>query len=105
MSATSSTPVKSAVLFVGVLLCVSTSQADEVRVMTAGAFAETYLELISPFENATRHRAVTDATATGIGQDSIPSRIRRGEPAGVVILADAALEELIKEGRIVAGSR
>jgi molybdate transport system substrate-binding protein len=105
MNATSATSVKGAVLLAGVILFVSTLQADEVRVMTAGAFAETYLELVSPFERATKHRVVTGATATGIGQDSIPSRLRRGEPVDVVILADAALDELIKEGRIVAGSR
>jgi molybdate transport system substrate-binding protein len=93
------------VAFAGVLIFASALQADEVRVMTAGAFAETYLELVSPFERSTRHRVVTEATATGVGQDSIPSRLRRGEPADVVILADAALNDLIKEGRIVAGTR
>jgi molybdate transport system substrate-binding protein len=36
---------------------------------------------------------------------SIPNRLERGEPLDVVILADTALDALIKAGRVVAGSR
>ncbi len=99
------TRLKGTLLIGGTLLCVVGLQADEVRVMTSGGFAAPHLELVSPFERATKHRVVTDATSTGIGEDSIASRLRRGEPVDVVILADAAIDELIKEGRIVAGSR
>jgi molybdate transport system substrate-binding protein len=105
MSTISLTRIKGALLIAGTLLCVGTLQADEVRVMTSGGFAAPHLQLISPFERATKHKVVTDATSTGIGEDSIPSRLRRGELVDVVILADAAIDELIKEGRIVAGSR
>lgn len=87
------------------LLLVVTVKADEVRVMTSGGFAAPHLELVSPFERATRHTVVTDATSTGLGEDSIASRLRRGQPVDIVILADAAIDELIKEGRIAAGSR
>ena len=97
--------IKGTLLVAGTLLFVVTLQADEVRVMTSGGFAAPHLELVSPFERATKHRVVTDATSTGLGEDSIPSRLRRGEPVDVVILADAALDELIKEGRVVADSR
>jgi molybdate transport system substrate-binding protein len=96
---------KVAVLAWCLLLCASTSHAEEVRVMTAGAFASSHLALVSSFERATGHRVVTDATSMGTGQESIPSRLRRGEPVDVVILGDVALDELIKEGRVVAGSR
>jgi molybdate transport system substrate-binding protein len=105
MSTISLTRIKGALLIAGTLLFVGTLQADEVRVMTSGGFAAPHLQLISPFERATKHKVVTDATSTGIGEDSIPSRLRRGELVDVVILADAAIDELIKEGRIVAGSR
>src|SRR5687767_9770985 len=105
MRTSSDTRLNGTLLIAGALLFVGTLQADEVRVMTSGGFAAPHLELISPFERATKHRVVTDATSTGIGEDSIPSRLRRGEPVDVVILADAALDELIKEGRVVAGSR
>ena len=105
MSTISLTRIKGALFIASTLLFVGTVQADEVRVMTSGGFAAPHLQLISPFERATKHKVVTDATSTGIGEDSIPSRLRRGEPVDVVILADAAIDELIKEGRIVAGSR
>ena len=105
MSTISFTRINGALLIAGTLLCVGTLQADEVRVMTSGGFAAPHLQLISPFERATKHKVVTDATSTGIGEDSISSRLRRGELVDVVILADAAIDELIKEGRVVAGSR
>lgn len=73
--------------------------------MTSGAFAASHLVLASSFERATKHKVVTGATSMGIGNDSIPNRLRRGEPVDVVILADAALDELIKEGRIIPDSR
>jgi molybdate transport system substrate-binding protein len=41
----------------------------------------------------------------GSGPSSIPSRLERGEAADVVIVAAAALEQLIEDGRVVAGSR
>ena len=41
----------------------------------------------------------------GNAPDSIPIRLERGEPADVVILASTALEELIKQGKVVPGSR
>jgi molybdate transport system substrate-binding protein len=73
--------------------------------MTSGAFAAAYLDLVSPFANATGHRAVTVTTSTGVGNDSITNRLRRGEPADVIILPDAALDDLIEQGRVVAASR
>lgn len=97
--------IKGTLLIAGTLLFVGTLQADEIRVMTSGGFAAPHLALVFPFERATKHNVVTDATSTGVGEDSISSRLRRGEPVDVVILADASLDELIKEGRVVAGSR
>jgi molybdate transport system substrate-binding protein len=41
----------------------------------------------------------------GNAPDSIPSRLDRGEPVDVVILAAPALDELIEKGKVVRGSR
>src|SRR5437870_4294199 len=101
-------PIRSrtAVLVVaGISLLAGTARGVEIRVMTSGAFTAAHLELIAPFERATQDRIVTAATSMGTGPDSIPSRLRRGEPADVVIVADDALDELIKEGLVVAASR
>jgi molybdate transport system substrate-binding protein len=79
--------------------------SSEIRVMTSGAFTAAYLELIPQLELLTKRKIVTAATSMGTGPDSIPSRLQRGEPVDVVIVADAALVDLIKGGIILAESR
>jgi molybdate transport system substrate-binding protein len=100
------TPVRRVLLLaLTALVSVVTLYADEVRVMTSGGFAAPHLELVASFERATKHRVITVATSMGVGEDFIPSRIRRNEPVDIVILPDASLDELIKEGRMAADSR
>jgi molybdate transport system substrate-binding protein len=80
--------------------------ADEVKVITSGAFTAAYLQLAPEFERTTKHTIVTTYGASmGNGPNTIPSRLQRGEAADVVILAASALDELIKQGKVVAGSR
>jgi molybdate transport system substrate-binding protein len=95
-----------AIVVAGVLLFVVAASAEEVRVMTSGAFTAPYLELVPQFEKAT-HNTVISAFGASMGDtpDSIPNRLRRGEPVDVVILASSALDDLIKQGKVVAGSR
>ena len=81
------------------------TMSSEIRVMTSGAFTAAYLELIPQLELVTKRKLVTAATSMGTGPDSIPNRLQRGEPVDVVIVADAALVELIKGGKILAESR
>ena len=93
-------------LAVVVLLLAAAASADEVKVITSGAFTAAYLQLVPEFERETRHKIVTAFGASmGTGANTIPSRLQRGEPADVVILAGSALDELIKQGKVVAGSR
>ncbi len=77
---------------------------DPLRVMTSGAFTAAYLELIPRLELLTKKKLVTAATSIGTGANSIPNRLRRGEPVDVVIVADGVLAALIKEGLIKAES-
>jgi molybdate transport system substrate-binding protein len=79
--------------------------ADDVTVMTSGAFTAAYLELAPRFERATGHKLVTATTSMGVGQESIPSRLERREPADVVIVEDAAIEQLIAAGLVMPGTR
>ncbi len=99
------TRIHRAVILTSTLLSIVTVRAEEVRVMTTGGFAAPYLALLSPFERTNGHTVLTITTSTGLGEDSIPNRVRRREPVDVVILSDTAIDELIKEGRIVADSR
>ncbi len=90
----------------GILFVAGTACAAEIRVMTSGAFTAAYQEVIPQFERTTGNKIITAYGASmGNAPDSIPSRLRRGEPVDVVILAQEALEELIKAGKVVPGSR
>jgi len=77
----------------------------DIIVMTSGAFTAAYLELIPQLELITKKKIVTAATSIGTGASSIPSRLQRGEPVDVVIVADTVLVELIKDGTVLAESR
>ena len=89
-----------------ILALAASSEAAEVKVMTSGAFTAPYLEVIPQFERATHNKVVTAYGASmGNAPDSIPSRLERGEPVDVVILAAPALDDLIKQGKVVPGSR
>ena len=88
------------------LLVTSPAHADEIKVMTSGAFTEAYQQLVQQFQKTTRHTVVTTFGASlGGAQDSIPVRLNRGEPVDVVIVIESAFDPLIKGGHIVAGSR
>jgi molybdate transport system substrate-binding protein len=76
----------------------------ELRVMTSGAFTAAYLELIPQLELLTKKKLVTAATSIGTGENSIPNRLRRGEPVDVVIVADGVLVGFIKDGLVMAES-
>jgi molybdate transport system substrate-binding protein len=92
-------------LLVILLVRAATAYADDIIVMTSGAFTAAYLDLAPGFERSTNNKLMTAATSMGTGADSIPSRLARGEPADVVIVAADALDQLIKDGRVMAGSR
>ena len=78
--------------------------SGDIRVMTSGAFTAAFLDLIDQFERATQNKIVVAATSIGTGENSIPNRLRRGEPADVVIVADGVLVGFIKDGLIMAES-
>ncbi len=94
-------------LFFGILLFLAGADgADEIHVMTSGAFTAAFLHLAPEFERTHPMKVVTVFGASmGNAPDSIPSRLERGEPADVVILAAAAVDNLIQHGKVAAGSR
>ena len=73
--------------------------------MTSGAFTAAHLALIPQLERLTRRKIVTATTSVGTGEKSIPNRLKRGEIADIVIVADTLLQQLIEERLVVAGSR
>lgn len=80
--------------------------ADEVVVMSSGAFTAPYLDAAPWFEKSTPHTLVSVfGASTGGAADSIPTRLARGEPADVIIVSAQALDALIAAGDVEPGSR
>src|SRR5262245_36381815 len=91
-------------LILASLLVAAAATADEIKVVTSGAFTAAYLELVPQFERATGHKIVTAfGPSMGSSPDAIPNRLRRGDPIDVVILAASALDGLIADGKIAGG--
>ena len=82
------------------------AHAAEIRVITSGAFTEAYKQLIPMYEQASGHKVISAFGASvGKAPDSIPSRFERGEKFDLVILSEGGLEALMKEGKLIPGSR
>ena len=80
--------------------------AAEVRVMISGGLSAAYNALVPEFERATGHKVITAyGPSMGTTANAIPVRLERGEPADVLILVGYALGDLIKQGKVVPGSR
>jgi TolB protein len=99
-------------LLVCVMLALTLSSAapraaeDNVHVMVSGAFNAAYRVLVAEWERSTGHKVTTTSGASmGGAPTSIPSRLARGEPADVVILARTSLDALAKDGRVVSGTQ
>ena len=92
---------------IGLLLIAShIAHAAEIRVITSGAFTEAYKQLVPIYEQASGHKVISAYGASiGNAPDSIPSRFARGEKFDLVILSEGGLEALMKEGKLVKGSR
>lgn len=94
----------SLVALLAVLLQAGTP-AREVRVMSAGVTAPAYLQIIPRFEAATKLKAVTLATSTGLGAQAIVARVHAGEPVDVILIASNVMDDLVKDGSIQASTR
>src|SRR5574343_5693 len=93
----------------GLLLALVVSQsalAADIRVVTSGAFTEAYKKLVPIYEAASGNKVISSFGASiGNAPDSIPSRFGRGEKFDLVILSEGGLEALMKDGKLVPGSR
>ena len=78
------------------------TMTHDIKVMTSGAFTAAYLELIPRLELLTKKKIVTVTTSIGTGENSIPNRLKRGEAADVIIVADAVLRGLIRDGLVLS---
>jgi molybdate transport system substrate-binding protein len=82
-----------------------TATTSEFRVMTSGAFTAAYKALIPQLERLTGKTIVTVTTSIGTGETSIASRLKRGEVADLVIVADGVLRQFIADGTVLDEGR
>ncbi|HEV2200339.1 MAG TPA: substrate-binding domain-containing protein [Bryobacteraceae bacterium] len=91
---------------IAALVGASAVSAAEIKVVTSGAFTAAYLQIAPEYERATHNKLDTGfGPSMGTTHNAIPMRLARGEVIDVVILAAPALDELIKQGKVVASSR
>jgi molybdate transport system substrate-binding protein len=80
---------------------VTIEQAHEIEMIASGGLKAACLELIPAFERATQHRVA----AVWAGSVDIMKRMQAGETFDLVVMPGTAIDELIKLGKVVAGSR
>ncbi|NVZ99462.1 substrate-binding domain-containing protein [Pseudomonas gingeri] len=91
---------------IGSLALGSVAQAEEIRVMTSGGFTAAY-KLLGPKFAADSGNTLDTILGPSMGKapEAIPNRLERGEKADVLIMVGYALDELIKQGKVMPGSR
>jgi len=83
------------------VMAASAANAAEIKVLTAGAFKQVLVALVPDFEKATGHKVVVDNDTAG----ALARRIKGGEAFDVAIITPGAIDDLAKDGKVVAGSR
>ena len=73
----------------------------EIKILSSIATREAYLELVPQFERASGHKVTT----TWAGTVDIMKRMAAGERHDVVMISSTEMEELIRQGKIDAGTR
>jgi molybdate transport system substrate-binding protein len=85
----------------GAVLLSTSAHAAEIKVLATQAVEGAYRELVPLFEKASGHKVVTTFTGTLDAQ----KRIAAGEVYDLIIMAGAAIDDLIKAGKVAPGSR
>jgi molybdate transport system substrate-binding protein len=92
--------------FAATLLLTGAADAAEVRVMISGGLTAAYNALVPEFERQTGNKVITAyGPSMGTTTNAIPVRLERGEPADVLIMVGYALDDLAKQGKVIADSR
>lgn len=90
-----------ALIAVAVLGEAKTARAAEIKVLTAGAMKAVIEALLPDFERQTGHRIVLDNGTAG----ALAKRIGEGEAFDVAVITPRVIDELMKSGKIAAGTR
>jgi molybdate transport system substrate-binding protein len=91
----------SSLLLAAALLLPGLAGAAEIKVISTQATQEAYQELVAQFEKASGHKVTTFFSGTL----NVQKRLADGEPYDMIIMAAPAIDDQIKLGKVVAGSR
>lgn len=90
-------------LLIPLLLLGSTlAKAAEIKVIAGSAVTPVMAELVPAFEKSTGHKVLPDFDGA-IG--TMTDRLLKGEVADVAIVSGGQIDNLVREGKVVAGSR
>src|SRR5471032_1880170 len=82
------------------------ADAADIIVMSSGGFSAALRDLAPVYERMTGDKIVfVSGPSMGNTPQAIPARLGRGEPGDLVIMVGYALDDLIKQGKVVPGSR
>ena len=84
-----------------VLLLPGAVRAAEIKVLSTQATEQAYRELAPQFEQASGHKVSTIFTGTL----DVQKRIAAGESYDIILMAGPAIDDFIKAGKVVPGSR
>jgi molybdate transport system substrate-binding protein len=98
--------IRRLVALCGFVLLTQAAYAAELHVVSSGGFAAAYKTLAPAFEQKSGDKLVIGwGPSMGDTPDAVPARLKRGEKIDVVIMVGYALGDLIKDGKVVPGSR
>ncbi len=88
-------------LAVFLALATTATQAAEIRLLTTGAFKQIPVALVPRFEQETGHKVVIENDTAG----ALERKVQAGAPFDLLVLTPAAIDALVKDGKVAAGSR
>jgi len=91
---------------VAALLFAGAALAADVHVLIFAGFYSAYSDAIPAFERETGHKLITArGPSLGDSPEAIPNRLKRGEPADVVIGLGGSIDDLARQGFLRADSK
>src|SRR5262245_15170501 len=90
-----------AVLLAGLATPTGPARAAEVNVVASTAMREVLDELVPMFERASGHKVAVSFLSGAV----LPVKVKEGVAADLVVTTPATIDDLVKAGRLVAGTR
>ena len=94
-------PTFRAVATASVMVLHGAANAAEIKVLSSRGAEQAYRELVPRFENETGHKVTTIFT----GALDVQKRIAAGETYDLIIMGGSGIDDFIKAGKVVRGSR